>query len=212
MRANSSDPSCSATSNSASIAASSRKIGRSTFARFLIPDQLAGFFRRRVARAHSLDQFAALVALCEPTRCPNACITARHWSIWARAADDASILMREKRLSEAAAPGATSCPQSHRGRSRWNQVLADLTELRIVCGSAACGDPGGIVHDHQLPTLPGLPRMLYQVLAPLTCRTGHRESLCRVGALAKRYLFGIWAQTLVRGRSGERPSDGAAHS
>jgi len=29
---------------------------------------------------------------------PNACITARHWPLWARAADDARILLREKRL------------------------------------------------------------------------------------------------------------------
>jgi hypothetical protein len=34
------------------------------------------------------------------TRCPNACITARHRPIWTRAADDARILLREKRLSE----------------------------------------------------------------------------------------------------------------
>jgi hypothetical protein len=35
-----------------------------------------------------------------PTRCPNACITARHRPVWTRAADDAGILLREKRLSE----------------------------------------------------------------------------------------------------------------
>jgi hypothetical protein len=46
------------------------------------------------------DRSAPLVALCEPTRCPNACITARHRPVWARAADDARILLREKRLSE----------------------------------------------------------------------------------------------------------------
>lgn len=46
------------------------------------------------------DHAAPLVALCEPTRCPNACITARHRPVWARAADDARILLREKRLSE----------------------------------------------------------------------------------------------------------------
>jgi hypothetical protein len=46
------------------------------------------------------NRSAPLVALCEPTRCPNACITARHRPVWARAADDARILLREKRLSE----------------------------------------------------------------------------------------------------------------
>jgi hypothetical protein len=46
------------------------------------------------------DRATPLVALCEPTRCPNACITARHRPVWARAADDARILLREKRLSE----------------------------------------------------------------------------------------------------------------
>jgi hypothetical protein len=46
------------------------------------------------------DRATPLVALCEPTRCPNACITARHRPVWARAADDARVLLREKRLSE----------------------------------------------------------------------------------------------------------------
>jgi hypothetical protein len=46
------------------------------------------------------DRATPLVALCEPTRCPNACITARHRPVWARAGDDARILLREKRLSE----------------------------------------------------------------------------------------------------------------
>ena len=41
-----------------------------------------------------------MIALCEPTRCPNACITARHRPAWARAADDAKALLKEKRLSE----------------------------------------------------------------------------------------------------------------
>jgi hypothetical protein len=46
------------------------------------------------------DRATPLVALCEPTRCPNACITARHRPVWARAADDARMMLREKRLSE----------------------------------------------------------------------------------------------------------------
>jgi hypothetical protein len=54
--------------------------------------------------------------------------------------------------------------------------------------------------------------MLYQMLAPFTRRTGHREFLCGVGSPAERDLFGIWPQTRVRDRSGERPRDRAAHS
>jgi len=41
------------------------------------------------------------IPLCQPTRCPNACITARHRPAWSRAADDARGLLREKRLSPA---------------------------------------------------------------------------------------------------------------
>jgi hypothetical protein len=51
-------------------------------------------------QATRVDNKAPLTALCEPTRCPNACITARHRPVWARAAEDARILLREKRLSE----------------------------------------------------------------------------------------------------------------
>jgi hypothetical protein len=40
-----------------------------------------------------------LTALCQPTRCPNACITARHRPAWARSARDAETLLKEKRLS-----------------------------------------------------------------------------------------------------------------
>jgi hypothetical protein len=39
-----------------------------------------------------------LIALCEPTRCPNACLTQRHRPAWERAAADAALLLREKRL------------------------------------------------------------------------------------------------------------------
>ncbi|RVE82836.1 integrase [Sinorhizobium meliloti] len=41
-----------------------------------------------------------LTALCQPTLCPNACITARHRPAWARAAQDAASLLKEKRLSQ----------------------------------------------------------------------------------------------------------------
>jgi hypothetical protein len=43
---------------------------------------------------------APAMAQCRPDRCPNSCITSRHRPVWARAADDATILLREKRLSE----------------------------------------------------------------------------------------------------------------
>jgi len=51
-------------------------------------------------QATNVDDKTPLTALCQPTRCPNACITARHRPVWARAADDAKMLLREKRLSE----------------------------------------------------------------------------------------------------------------
>lgn len=51
-------------------------------------------------QATRIDKKAPLTALCEPTRCPNACITARHRPVWARASDDARVLLKEKRLSE----------------------------------------------------------------------------------------------------------------
>jgi hypothetical protein len=50
-------------------------------------------------RATDPDRSAPLIALCEPTRCPNACVTARHRPAWAHAADDARVLLKEKRLS-----------------------------------------------------------------------------------------------------------------
>jgi hypothetical protein len=45
------------------------------------------------------DRAAPVIALCEPTRCPNACIVERHRPAWARAANDARVLLAEKRLS-----------------------------------------------------------------------------------------------------------------
>lgn len=52
-------------------------------------------------RATDLDSDRPALALCEPTRCPNACFTGRHRPAWAKARDDARALLREKRLSEA---------------------------------------------------------------------------------------------------------------
>jgi integrase len=52
-------------------------------------------------RATDLDPREPAVALCEPTRCPNACFTDRHRPIWIKARDEAKALLREKRLSQA---------------------------------------------------------------------------------------------------------------
>jgi hypothetical protein len=43
---------------------------------------------------------APMIALCQPTRCPNSCITTRHRPVWARAAEDVRALLSEKRLPE----------------------------------------------------------------------------------------------------------------
>ena len=41
-----------------------------------------------------------MIAMCEPVRCPNACIAERHRPAWQRGADEARLLLREKRLPE----------------------------------------------------------------------------------------------------------------
>ena len=51
-------------------------------------------------RVTTPDPRQPLTALCEPTRCPNACITARHRPAWERAADDARAHLRERRMSD----------------------------------------------------------------------------------------------------------------
>ncbi|TXG96429.1 MAG: integrase [Nevskiaceae bacterium] len=45
------------------------------------------------------SQSAPMISLCEPSRCPNACITARHRPAWAGAAENARSVLKEKRLS-----------------------------------------------------------------------------------------------------------------
>lgn len=45
-------------------------------------------------------QSAPMISLCEPSRCPNACITARHRPAWEGAAENARGVLKEKRLSE----------------------------------------------------------------------------------------------------------------
>lgn len=50
-------------------------------------------------QATCVDSKLPLTALCQSTRCPNACITSRHLPAWVRSADDARALLKEKRLS-----------------------------------------------------------------------------------------------------------------
>jgi hypothetical protein len=50
-------------------------------------------------RATASDRTAPMISLCEPTRCPNACITRHHRPAWERPADDTRALLKEKRLS-----------------------------------------------------------------------------------------------------------------
>lgn len=51
-------------------------------------------------RVTTPDPAGPLTALCEPTRCPSACITARHRPAWERAAADARAHLRERRISD----------------------------------------------------------------------------------------------------------------
>jgi hypothetical protein len=105
-------------------------------------------------RSSVSDRRRPLIALCEPTRCPNACLSARHRPVWAGAAEDARILLREKRLSELQRVAL------RRDLDRIEAVLDGITTPasadpppRLLVGSATCGEPGGPVHDRQLPSL-----------------------------------------------------------
>jgi hypothetical protein len=51
-------------------------------------------------RVTTLEPTQPLTTLCEPTRCPNACITARHRPAWERAAVDASTHLHERHISK----------------------------------------------------------------------------------------------------------------
>jgi integrase len=46
------------------------------------------------------ERSAPTMTQCRPDHCPNSCITSRHRPIWAQAAENAKLLLREKRLSE----------------------------------------------------------------------------------------------------------------
>ena len=51
-------------------------------------------------RVTTPDPAQPLTTLCEPTRCPNACITARHRPAWEHAAHEVRTLLEERRLSD----------------------------------------------------------------------------------------------------------------
>src|SRR3546814_1256941 len=51
-------------------------------------------------RVTTPDPAQPLTALCEPTRCPNACITARPRPAWEPAAAEARANLRERRISD----------------------------------------------------------------------------------------------------------------
>ncbi len=51
-------------------------------------------------RVTGADAQQPMTALCQPTRCPNACITARHRPAWERSAQEARTLLKERRLSD----------------------------------------------------------------------------------------------------------------
>src|SRR5574337_273930 len=46
-----------------------------------------------------VDSKSPLPTICQPARCPNACITVRHRQAWARAANECRTFLKEKRLS-----------------------------------------------------------------------------------------------------------------
>lgn len=45
------------------------------------------------------DQTQPQTALCQPTKCPNACIRTRHLPAWQKAEEEVKALLKEKRLS-----------------------------------------------------------------------------------------------------------------
>lgn len=51
-------------------------------------------------RISGADQSGPMISMCQPQRCPNACIAERHRPAWQRGADEARALLREKRLPE----------------------------------------------------------------------------------------------------------------
>lgn len=78
-------------------------------------------------QATSADNTAPLTALCQPTRCPNACITTKHRPAWARARQDAKSFLSEKRLSPLQ-------------RATLDQ---DLARVEVILGNIDSGSRGG---------------------------------------------------------------------
>lgn len=84
-------------------------------------------------RTTAAERQAPLTALCEPTRCPNACITERHRPAWTRAAADAEAMLQEKRLAE---PQRVALRQDLR---RFRAVLDGLGSPTDATGSGKAG-------------------------------------------------------------------------
>jgi hypothetical protein len=86
-----------------------------------------------------------LTALCQPTLCPNACITARHRPARGRSAQEATSLLKEKRLSKL----QRNILQQDRERAKTALNSQTRTEPHPTPeGSLACrcaGGPPGVV-------------------------------------------------------------------
>ena len=93
---------------------------------------------------------APLVSLCQPTRCPNACVTARHRPAWAKAAGEAQALLREKRLSGPQRTALEGDLARFEGvlRRNWPGLASILFTLRSEwcwrsrCAQVGCGARG----------------------------------------------------------------------
>lgn len=72
------------------------------------------------------DHPGPLLSLCQPTRCPNACITARHRPAWQRSADEVRTLLKEKRL-----PGLQRTALAQE-LQRIGAILATAEDQRVI--------------------------------------------------------------------------------
>jgi len=86
-------------------------------------------------RSTDTRQTGPLTALCEPARCPNACIVERHRPAWARAADDVRAMLREKRLTALQRTALLS------DLERFNTVLDGLGSPTAPSAAAAALPP-----------------------------------------------------------------------
>ena len=76
---------------------------------------------------------APMIAMCEPVRCPNACIAERHRPAWQRGADEARALLCEKRLPE---------PQRVTLQAEVTRIEAVLAQIAPGAATPACGVAG----------------------------------------------------------------------